>query len=124
MPNPVGWFEIPVADMDRARTFYNTVFGYELPVSDMGDLKMAWFPSNMEEPGATGSLIYNEEHYTPSTAGTLVYLSCEDVAETIAKVEGAGGKVLQNKKKISDTAGYMGLFLDTEGNRVALHSWK
>ena len=122
MPNPVGWFEIPVSDMDRARTFYNVVFGYEMPLSEMDGVNMAWFPSDREGLGASGSLIQSEEHYTPSTKGVLVYFSCTDMEDVIAKIEPAGGKVLRPKTLIAENVGYMGLFIDSEGNRIALHS--
>ncbi|MFD2512589.1 VOC family protein [Pontibacter locisalis] len=122
--NAVSWFEIPVKDMQRAITFYNQVFGYELEHHVFGDEEMAWFPFKEDGTGASGSLVKNEEFYKPSVNGILVYFSSPsgDLATELAKVESAGGRVLQAKKLITEEIGYMGLFLDTEGNRLAIHS--
>ena len=119
--NPGSWFEVPVTDMDRAIKFYNTVFDWNLKVFDAGPLKMAWFPANEEDHGAGGSLVLSE-HYTPGSDGVLVYFHCMDVAMTIARVEGAGGKVVLEKKLISPEVGYMAAAIDSEGNRIAFHS--
>lgn len=122
--NVVGWFEIPVTDMPRAIRFYESVFGYTLHHQPLGELEMAWFPWSDEGAGAPGSLVKNEADYTPSTKGTLVYFSSPsgDLANELAKIEKAGGKVVQDKTLISNEIGFMALFHDSEGNRVALHS--
>ena len=122
--NVVGWFEIPVVDMDRAVKFYETVFGFELSRNKLGPLDMAWFPWVDGAMGAGGSLVRLEEAYQPSPDGVIVYFTAfsGDVAVELSRVEGAGGKVLTEKKLISEEHGYMALFLDTEGNRIALHS--
>ena len=124
----VGWFEIPVANMDRAVAFYNEVFQIEIAVHDMGELVMGWFPfaEDTEAKGASGSLVYHKESYTPSAEGTLVYFTSRkgDINNEIGRIENAGGKILQTKTQISEDHGYYALFLDTEGNRVALHSKK
>lgn len=117
----VGWFEIPVKDMDRAILFYNHVFEITLAKQDFGGLAMAWFPWNETSKGAGGSLI-QDDNYKPSHEGTLVYFSSVDVEKEINRVKKAGGKVLQQKTEISPDIGYMALFEDTEGNRIALHS--
>ena len=119
--NIVGWFEIPAKDIERAITFYEDVFAYEMKLHDLGGVKMGWFPSNGNTYGTTGTLIQND-HYEPKDNGTLVYFSCENIDITLEKVSKAGGKILQPKKKISPDHGSMGVFLDSEGNRVALHS--
>ncbi len=122
--NPVGWFEIPVSDFNRAKSFYSAVFGYEFETQDMGSTKMAIFPMTSEKDGTSGALVFNEEFYKPSMDGTLIYFTAfsGDLQNELDKVEPAGGKVLMPKKQISEDHGYMGLFLDSEGNRVALHS--
>lgn len=125
--NPIGWFEIPVLDMDRAITFYETVFGYEMQRQQMGSLDMGWFPMSSESPGAGGSLVCHKDFYTPSAAaGTLVYFIAPsgDLSTELARVEEAGGEIIIPKKQISEEYGYMAVILDTEGNRVALHSPK
>lgn len=120
----ITWFEIPVINMDRAKVFYEKVFDIEIGIHKIEGLQMGWFP-NKNSPGmATGSLIAAGEHYKPSKDGVLVYFSCEDVAEEISRVEAAGGTVMTPKTKISDQHGFMAYFLDSEGNRIALHSQK
>ncbi|MGB0789699.1 MAG: VOC family protein [Marinirhabdus sp.] len=121
--NTVSWFEIPVADMQRAVKFYNTILNVKIKIQDFGGVKMGWFPSASGAYGATGSLIQHET-YTPSHEGTLVYLTSKDVENELGRIESAGGKILKPKTMISEEHGYMALFEDTEGNRVALYSQK
>ena len=122
--NVVGWFEIPTTDLQRAIRFYEAVFSFKLEHVPMGELEMAWFPSNEEGTGAGGTLIYHKEWYKPSTDGVLIYFSSPsgDLTNELANVEAAGGKVLQHKTLIAEDIGYMGIFLDSEGNRIAVHS--
>lgn len=119
--NPVGWFEIPVTDMDRAIAFYEKVFKFKIKFMDFGGVKMGWFPNQGQAYGATGCLIQHEG-YTPSHNGTLVYLSCDDLQKELDRIKASGGKVMEKKKQISEEYGYMAVFEDSEGNRVALHS--
>lgn len=119
----VGWFEIPVLDMDRAKTFYDAVFKIEIQVQDFGGTLMGWFPWAEGKTGAAGSLILQPDWYIPSnTDGVLVYFASTDVQNELNRIEKSGGKILKQKTQISPEVGYMGLFLDTEGNRIALHS--
>ena len=122
--NMVGWFEIPVENMERAIKFYETIFDIKLSLMKMGLMEMAMFPTIDKLPGAQGTLVYNKEHYKPSTDGTLIYFTSQaaDLSVELSRVEKAGGKVLQEKKQISHDYGYMGLFIDSEGNRLAIHS--
>lgn len=119
--NPVGWFEIPVGDLDRAKAFYQTVFGFgDLPVHSMGPLTMAWFPFKEDSVGAPGALCLGET-YEPSHAGTLVYLTAPDIDATLARAEANGGKALMPKMSIGEY-GFVGFMEDSEGNRIGLHS--
>ncbi|RPA68501.1 VOC family protein [Cyclobacteriaceae bacterium YHN15] len=120
----VGWFEIPVKNMERAVAFYEAVFDCKLERHQMGPIDMAWFPWDHEKGGAGGSLVKNEEFYTPSEDGVQVYFSSEDVKTELARIKKAGGEILQSKTLISPEIGYMALFIDSEGNRIALHSLK
>lgn len=120
----INWFEIPVTDMDRAKAFYEKVFDLTISLHKMEGIQMGWFPNKNQIGQATGTLIKAGDHYVPSKDGVVVYFSCEDVAEQIGKVETAGGQVISGKKQISADNGYMAYFLDTEGNRIALHSMK
>ena len=119
----VNWFEVPVSDLDRAIAFYKQIFACEMEATEIGNMKMAFFPAEDMSGGATGALMLNES-YVPSHEGTLVYFSTPDVAEPLSKVAKAGGKVMLEKTQISPEHGYMCVFEDTEGNRVALHSNK
>ncbi|MBR9758079.1 MAG: VOC family protein [Algicola sp.] len=119
----VGWFEIPVLDMERAKTFYETVFKISIQVVDFDGLLMGWFPDRGQAHGANGTLI-KQATYVPSEKGTLVYFISEDVNNELNRVVAAGGKLYQPKTQISPEHGFMGAFIDTEGNRVALHSVK
>jgi len=122
--NAVGWFEIPVTNMERAMAFYTNVFGYELQRVKMESIDMAWFPWIDNGMGASGSLCLHEEWYKPTTDGVLIYFNSPtgDLNNELAKIADAGGQVIMEKTLISDDLGYFGLFIDTEGNRVALHS--
>jgi len=122
--NIVGWFEIPVTNMERAIRFYETLFGIKLKREKVGNVDMAWFPGNMESVGASGSLVYHPESYKPSKDGTLIYFSSQygDIARELSKVKEAGGTVIQPKTLITDDIGYMAICTDSEGNRIALHS--
>lgn len=120
--NVVGWFEIPVKDMNRSKAFYEHVFGVKLALNEMGPLQMAWFPMHMGAAGATGSLVKNEM-YVPSKQGTLVYFSVDSIEAALARVQEKGGKVLNSKKSIGEH-GFVAHFEDSEGNWVALHSMK
>lgn len=118
--NAVGWFEIPVTDLNRAKKFYEQVFGTELSLNEMGPMKMAWFPMVKEGEGAAGTLV-KSEGFTPSHLGALVYFSVEDLEDTLKKIQGKGGKTLLPKTSIGEY-GFIAHFEDCEGNRVALHS--
>ncbi len=122
--NMVGWFEIPVTEMHRAKTFYEVVFGINIKEEQFGDTLMGWFPTSKdpEAKGASGSLVQNKKYYKPDVNGTLIYFSSPEITYELRNVEEAGGVILQEKTLISKEIGYMALFLDTEGNRIALHS--
>ncbi len=123
--NMVSWFEIPVTDMDRAKAFYDTVFGIEISVHNMNELIMGWFPSFEGQPGAAGSLVLNKDFYFPGeNKGVVIYFSSEDVQIQLNRIEAAGGKIVQPKTEIGAGHGFMAVFMDTEGNRIALHSQK
>ena len=123
MQNPVGWFEIYVDDIKRAKAFYEKVFDVELEAlndpSD-GSAEMLAFPSDMEKYGASGALVKMPD-FPAGGNSTLVYFSCDDCAVEGAKVESAGGQVQRQKMSIGDY-GFIVLAIDTEGNMFGLHS--
>jgi len=118
----IAWFEIPVADMERAKKFYETIFDITVKVNNLGGFIMGLLPDKPRMGQANGALVQHE-HYRPSlTDGVLVYFGCEDVALVLEKVEQAGGSILQPKTDIGAGHGFMGMLQDSEGNRIALHS--
>ncbi len=117
--NPVNWFEIPVTDMTRARSFYEKAFGIDIQETEMGPLKMGWFPMEMGKQGAAGTLVLGDG-YKPSHDGSLVYLHVDSIEPTLEAIDGAGGKTLVPKQSIGEH-GFIAHFEDTEGNRVAVH---
>ena len=120
--NVVGWFEIPAIDVQRAKKFYEAIFDIELMDMEMDTgLKMAMFP--VKEGGIGGAICEHKDFYKPSLDGTLVYLNADpDLQQVLGKINKHGGKELLPKTQISEEYGYMALFEDSEGNRVALHS--
>jgi predicted enzyme related to lactoylglutathione lyase len=119
MANAINWFEIPVSDFERACKFYGDVLGSPLHRETMGGAQMGFFT---HVQGGVGGAICAGEDYTPATNGTLVYLNIEDgIKEALARVEKAGGKVLLPRTQITPDIGYMALFLDCEGNKIAFH---
>lgn len=120
MANAVNWFEIPATDLDRAKNFYETVFGYKLTNMEMGPTIMAMFPIEQGAANAPGAIIKGEG-YVPSHEGSMVYFSVEDIDGTLSKISKNGGSVLNPKMGIGEN-GFVAMFNDCEGNRVALHS--
>jgi len=126
--NPVGWFEIYVSDLNRAKAFYEGMLEIELselPVPEgagIPPVKMLAFPTSQEEfwPGAPGALC-QMEGVKPGAGGTLVYFSCKDCAHNAALAEKAGGKIQAPKFPIGDY-GFISMVEDTEGNTIGLHS--
>jgi predicted enzyme related to lactoylglutathione lyase len=121
--NAVDWVEIPAANLERAIAFYEKVFEFKLhPMELANRLRMAMFPIDPTQ-GVGGALCQHSEFYTPSQTGTLVYLNADpDLSAALGRVEKAGGRVLVPKTQISPEYGFMAVFIDCEGNRVALHS--
>lgn len=121
--NPVGWFEIYVDDMSRAKAFYEAVLAVDLEM--LGDptnegFEMQAFPSNMEQYGCSGALVHCKG-FEAGKNSTLVYFSCDDCAVEEARIAPAGGKVERNKMSIGEY-GFVSLATDTEGNMFGLHS--
>jgi hypothetical protein len=118
--NPVRWFEIYVQDMDRARKFYEAVFGAKLRRLDSPAIEMWSFPQAAGESGSSGALVRAPGVPSGGT-GTLVYFGCEDCAVEGSRVAAAGGSIRREKMSIG-AYGYIVLAVDTEGNLFGLHS--
>lgn len=120
MKNPVGYFEIPVNDLDRAIAFYTHVFGYEFERTEIDGNEMAWFPFDATAPGISGALAQGDS-YIPNPKGTLIYFNSDNIDDTLNKVNSSGGKTLYPKTSIGEL-GWVAEFEDSEGNRIALSS--
>ncbi|MEO6455482.1 MAG: VOC family protein [Ginsengibacter sp.] len=120
----ISWFEIPATDLDRATKFYETLFDVKLTVMDMPSIKMRTFPVGDMMNDISGAIVDGGDFYHPSsTDGVLIYLNGNpDVQHILDKVEEAGGKIFLPKTEISPEYGHMAIFIDTEGNRVGVHS--
>jgi predicted enzyme related to lactoylglutathione lyase len=122
MENLAVWFEIPVTDMERAKKFYSDVFGLDIDVQGLGDKPYGFFP--MRGYGNSGALVKHMD-FQPSAKAATIYLNGgRDLSDPLSRVEAAGGKILVPKTIISREMGYYALFLDSEGNRVGLHSMR
>ena len=120
--NALNWFEIPVTDMQRAKHFYQVVFGIHMEDMDMPGMQMAMFPYEMNSGKLSGALVKSEYH-RPSKDGVIVYLNANpDMKEILQRIEDEHGEVVMPKTQISPEIGYMAFFIDSEGNRIALHS--
>lgn len=124
MKNAISWFEIPTTDINRAQKFYEAVFHITMTPIDMENIRMRMFPLDNPMDGVGGSIVQTNGFHVPSaTDGPLIYLNGNpDVKIFLDRVEAAGGKIIVPKTEISPEYGYMGVFIDTEGNRIALHS--
>lgn len=125
MKNAINWFEIPVANYERAKKFYNTILDVEITDYHMPEKNMKYgiFPYDMENNGVGGAIAQMEE-MKPSADGSTVYLNGgDDLSVALSKVVAAGGQIIMPKTDI-DENGFIAQFIDTEGNRVALHSMK
>lgn len=124
--NVISWFEIGTTDLDRATKFYETVFEVALIPMDMDNIKMRMFPTTDMQDGIGGALVDSGGFHIPSaTDGPLIYLNGNpDLQNILEKVEAAGGSIMVPKMEISPEYGFMAVFMDTEGNRIGLHSIK
>ena len=115
----VSWFEIPAIDFQQAVDFYSHIFGITMEQSISDTVSMAFFPANKGVGGAviagSGSL--------PSTSGPLLYLNGgDDLNNVLNKVEEVGGRIIMPKTLINEESGYFAVFIDSQGNKLALHS--
>ncbi len=120
--NPVGWFDINVSDLNRAKKFYETVFSIQLFDAPTEWGKQSFFPFNHENPNISGALVEKKD-MQPNANNTIVYFETEDCITEAKRIEQAGGKVVQPKMNIGEF-GFVSIFIDTEGNTIGLHSRK
>jgi predicted enzyme related to lactoylglutathione lyase len=118
--NPVGWFEIYVQDMDRAKAFYEKTFQLTLQSLESPGLEMWAFPMLPDKPGCPGALVKMSGKDSGS-GGIIIYFSCADCAVEAARSVQNGGQIQREKFSIGEY-GFISLVLDTEGNLIGLHS--
>jgi predicted enzyme related to lactoylglutathione lyase len=119
-PHTLSWFEIPVTNFTRAKAFYEAVLGRSIEPMTMGPITMGFLST---DPTAVSGAIVLGEGGTPSQLGTVVYFNGgDDLAPMLARVMKAGGSVVVPKTEIGNDFGYFAHFVDTEGNKVGLHS--
>ena len=120
MPHALNWFEIPVTDFTRARQFYEKVLAITIEPMAVGSTTMGMLSS---DPAVVGGALVHAEGTSPSMVGTLVYLNGgDDLAPMLGRVSEAGGTVVVPKTEIGNESGFFAHFVDTEGNKVGLHS--
>ena len=120
--NALNWFEIPVTDMGRAKHFYQRAFGIHMEDMNMPGMDMAGFPMDMGNGKVSGALVKSEYH-KPSADGVTIYLNANpDMTDVLQRIESEGGQIVMPKTQITPDIGYMAFFIDSEGNRIALHS--
>jgi predicted enzyme related to lactoylglutathione lyase len=116
----IHWFEIPVADIDRAQRFYETLFARSMRREQMGPQTLAVFPY---EDGIGGALLKSATAPRPGTDGTLVYLNAKPSLDAVlARARELGAEVLLPKLELPNDIGFIAQIVDSEGNRVGLHS--
>lgn len=120
MAHVLNWFEIPVRDFERAKSFYEQVLAIRIEPLVMGPVTMGMLSS---DPNFVGGALVHSADAAPSQDGTLVYLNGgDDLAPMLARVAAAGGSVVVPKTEIGNDFGCFAHFLDTEGNKIGLHS--
>jgi len=119
--NPVGWFEIYVQDMDRAKAFYSAVFGVAFTRLE-SPIELWAFPMYPNAHGVTGALA-KIDGCGPSGNNVIVYFNCDDCAVEADKAAAAGGQIHKHRFSIGQY-GYIALITDSEGNMIGLHSMK
>ena len=122
MANPVGWFEIYVDDMERAKSFYEKVLQVKMEKLPGPDFEMWNFPMESEVPGSSGALVQTPG-FPAGQNSVVVYFICDDCAEEESRVVEAGGRIKKEKFSIGPY-GFVSLVYDTEGNLIGLHSMK
>jgi predicted enzyme related to lactoylglutathione lyase len=122
--NSVGWFEIYVQDLDRAKAFYENTFEVTLQRLDSptSGLELWAFPMQPEKPGCPGALVRMEGKES-GVGGTIIYFSCEDCSVEAARAAKNGGKVQQPKFAIGNY-GFIAMVRDPDGNIIGLHSMR
>lgn len=119
--NSLNWFEIPAKNILRSKKFYESIFSIEMPLHEMFNTTMAFFPMESNSGKVSGALAESKDH-VPGKTGTVIYLNANpNMNPVLEKVKKSGGKILLPKTNIGEN-GFMAFIEDTEGNRIGIHS--
>jgi len=122
MKNLISIIEIPTTDLPRAIKFYQTILGLQIQEMEMGGVKLGVLPN---DEGTVNVVLAKGDDYKPTTNGAVLYLNAgENLQPILDKVEQNGGQIILPKTEISPEMGFFALFIDTEGNKLGLHSIK
>ena len=121
--NSLNWFEIPASDINRAKDFYENIFDIKMDApAEMMGMQMVFFPSEPGSGKANGGIVQSSMH-TPSQDGSVIYLNANPAMDNVLeRINNSGGKILMPKTEIGQDFGYMAFFVDSEGNKMGLHS--
>jgi predicted enzyme related to lactoylglutathione lyase len=117
--NPVMFFEIPATDLERAKTFYKAVFNVSFEDASIDGNDMSFFSFDSELKGISGALAKGET-YKPTKEGVIIYFHSKNIDETLEKVLEQNGTIFYPKTSVG-SMGFVAEFIDTEGNRIAIH---
>jgi uncharacterized protein len=117
----LNWFEIHAANLQRAKRFYETILQISMEEVKVGDIPEVLFPFDRTQGGVRGSILESNTP-PPGAGGTVIYLNVEgDLEGVLGRTAGAGGTVTKPRTAIGPY-GFIGIFKDTEGNNIGLHS--
>lgn len=121
MPNPIVWVDIPVKNVDRAIKFYSAVLDLRVKKDDFPSFSIGLVAQGQGEVGVC-LFPFPADENQPSEHGPLVYLNCEGrLAEALEEVDARGGRIVKGRHSVGGL-GWRAIVIDSEGNRVALHS--
>jgi predicted enzyme related to lactoylglutathione lyase len=119
MANHIVWVDIPVLNLDRAIRFYSSILGAQVEKQEYPGMVIGSF---QHKDGEAAGCLYLSDTVKPSADGPLVYLNVHGrIDEAVEAVEPSGGRVLKPTESIGPF-GFRAIVMDTEGNRIALHS--
>ena len=120
MKNFINWFEIPATNFERAVSFYMAILSIDIKKTEMFGTHMGFFPSDGKN--VSGAIVQGD-NYEPSSIGILAYLNGgDDLQKVLDRIESNKGKIIVPKTQISPEMGFFGMFIDSEGNKMAIHS--
>ncbi len=116
--NRAVWFDIPVTDLTRATAFYAEVLAIKVDQQSFGEFQF----SVLDHQDGNGGCLVPKPDEIAADRGILLYLNVNGrIRDAVAKAKDKGGQVVEDVHSIGPH-GYRAMLLDSEGNRVALHS--